>query len=177
MITNTAKTILVDGVCGSNVAYKRSFSDVGDNLLTLVADGKGGYLGAGVITITGEIKGYFIKPIILHEVTVYNIYGVSTPGDRLIYLSAGFEEGNIDALKNNVIATTYADAEGNFEFTNVSNPDGVVSLWTDYLAQDATTASLTYELSVTDYNPNIGDLITYSFNEPKGEHQHPQRHG
>ena len=173
MITNTAKTIIVDGVNVSGVVYKRSDAEEVASSLTLVADGKGGYLGTGAVAITGEIKGYFIKPIMLHEVSVYDISGVATPGDRMVYLSSGFEGGSIDALRNNVIASTYADKEGNFKFSNIAYPDGTISLWVVTLVQDATTASLTYDLSISDYDPNIGNLLTYSFNEPEGEHKNP----
>lgn len=174
MITNTAKTIIVDGVHGASIGYKRGNTGAIAGALPWVADGKGKWLGAGAIVKTGEIMSYFIKPILLHEVSVYEISGVSTPADRMIYLSSGFEGGSIDALRNNVIATAYADAEGNFKFSNVFYPDGTVSLWTTYLAQDATTASLTYEVSIMDYNPDIGDLLTYSFNKPDdGEYQNP----
>ena len=167
MITNTAKTILVDGIHEAGLIYKRN--ETGDETedksvcLNFIVDKDGSALGAGTIAITGEIKGYFIKPIILHEACVYKITGVSTPGDRTIYISRGYEKGSLDALKDNVMAIAYADAEGNFEFNNISYPDGTVSLWTSALVKDATTASLTYEVSISDYDPNIGKLFTYSF--------------
>jgi hypothetical protein len=174
MIKNTAKTIIVDGVNVSGVVYKRSNTGEVAESLTWVADGKGGYLGTGAVTITGEIKGYFIKPIMLHEGSVYDISGVVTPGDRMVYLSSGFERGSVDALRDNIIASAYADKEGNFKFSNIAYPDGTISLWVVIFAQDATTASLTYELSISDYNPNIANLLTYSFNKPEGEHKHPR---
>lgn len=173
MIANTAKTILVDGVEGVNPVFKRSEDTVVEGQFYVVGNNGNG-LGGGAITITDEIVGYFIKPIMLHEVSVYEITGIATPGDTLVYLSSGFEKESISALRDNVIATAYADAEGNFKFPYVFYPDGTVSLWMVTLAQDATTASLTYELSVVDYDPNIGDLLTYSFNEPEGEHPHPR---
>lgn len=172
MITNTSKTIIVDGVDGVNPVYKCSATEVADANFYVVGQNNSP-LGAAAITITGEIKGYFIKPILLHEVSVYDISGVATPGDRMVYISSGFNGSSIDALRNNVIASAYADKEGNFKFSNIAYPDGTISLWFVALAQDATTASLTYELSISDYDPNIGNLLTYSFNEPEGEHEHP----
>lgn len=179
MITNTSKTIIVDGVKNAALGLKRnntgnSETDVIGSL-AYVADGRGGCLGAGSIVITSEIKGYFIKPILLYEAAVYNITGVVTPGDMLVYISSGFEEGSIDALKNNIIACAYADKEGNFSFNNIAYPDGTISLWVNTLAQEATTASLTYELSLVDYDPNIGNLLTYSFSKLKseGEYENP----
>jgi hypothetical protein len=171
MITNTLKTIIVDGVNTASTAYKRNETEVVESQFYVV--GNNNRLGAVALAIIDEIKGYFIQPILLHEVSVYDISGVVTHGDRLVYLSSGFEKGSIEALRNNIIATAYADKEGNFKFSNIAYPDGTVSLWTTYLAQDATTASITYELSVVDYNPNIGDILTYSFNEPEGEYLHP----
>lgn len=172
MITNTAETILVDGVDYVKPVYKRGANTIIESQFYVVGK-QNKKLGAVGITVVGEIVGYFIKPILLHEVSVYNISGVMTPGDRMIYLSSGFEGGSIDALRNNVMAVAYADSEGNFEFTNIKYPDGTVSLWTTALAKDATTASLTYELSIVDFDPSVGDLLTYSFNEPEGEYKHP----
>lgn len=172
MITNTGKTIIVDGASGVTPVYKRDSSTAAESNFYVVGEDKNA-LGTVAITVTDEIIGYFVKPILLHEVSVYDISGVVTPGDMMVYISSGFKGGSIDALKNNVIASAYADKDGNFKFSNIAYPDGTISLWVVTLAQHATTASLTYELSITDYNPNIGDLLTYSFNDPDGEHKYP----
>lgn len=167
MISNTTKTILVDGVHKTNIGYKHDNngtmeSDISGSLM-VVSDGQGSYIGANTIVITGEIKGYLIKNLLLHEASVYSITGVANPGDTIVYLSSYSEKGNLDELKNNVISTTYADSEGNFEFKNIFSENINVALWISSLAQDATTASLTYELSITDFNPAVGSLLTYDF--------------
>ena len=172
MITNTAATIIVDGVNSASVFYKRSEEEIVESQICGVGE-NGRALGAGALVITDEIKGYFIKPIFVHKSAVYNLSGVVTPGDKFVHLSVGFVKGSIDALKNNIIATTYADAEGNFTFSNIACPYGVISLWTTHLAQDATTASTTYELSTVSYSRGIGDLTTYSFSQPTGQIDNP----
>lgn len=172
MISNTPDTIIVDGVSYANAVYKRNENEIVDGQF-YIADGNGGKLGAFAISVTDEIVGYFIKPIVLHEASVYEISGVATPGDITVFLSTGFVRGSIDALKNNVIASAYADNEGNFKFSNILCPTGTVSMWIATLAQDAPTASLTYELSVIDYDPDMGNLLTHSFTELEGDYENP----
>lgn len=172
MISNTPKTIIVDGASYIGAAIKRS--DTGNNetdiqgSLFYIANGKGSYYGGSGIIVTGEIKGYFLKKILLHEASVYDITGIATPGDRLVYISSEFDPNNIEILKNSVINSAYANKQGNFTFKNIHYP-GTVYLWMSQLAQDAVDASITYELSIVDYNPEIGEFLTYSFNEPENE--------
>lgn len=168
MIANTPKTIIVDGVDYATPVYKRSDSEVIEGQF-YIANGNNSPLGTISIAVTDEIIGYIIKPILLHEASVYDISGVVTPGDTLVYISSGFEKGSIDALRNNVIASAYADKEGNFKFSNIADSGGTIAMWITTWAQDTSTASLTYELSIVDYNPDIGKLLTYSFTEPENE--------
>lgn len=172
MITNTPATIIVDGVSGTNPVYKRNENEAVKGQF-YVADGNGGNLGAFAVTVTDEIVGYLIKPITLHEASVYEISGVASPCDITIFLSTGFEKGSIDTLRNNVIATAYADSEGNFKFENILCPTNTVSMWVATLAQDATTASLTYELSIMDYDPDVGSLITSNYMATDNKYANP----
>ena len=172
MLTNTPRTIIVDGVNSSSPTYKRNEVETVKSQFYVVGKSDTA-LGTVSISVTDEIKGYFIKPILLHEVSVYDITGYVTPGDKLVYLSSGFTPGNIDSLKDNVIATTYADKTGKFKFSNIAYQYGTISLWTTHLAQDAVTSSLSYQLSIVDYNPNIGELLTYSFYKPEGDCENP----
>lgn len=172
MISNTPATILVNGVNLAQPVYKQDASTPIKSNICVVGQNKEA-LGAAAIAVTGEIVGYFIKPILLHETSYYNISGVMTPGDRFVYISLGFKKGDLDALKDNTFYSTYADKDGKFEFHNIHYNGGKISLWATALAQDATTASLTYKLEVSDYDPNTGDLLTYSFNEPKGKYKNP----
>lgn len=164
MITNTPKTIIVDGVDATTPVYKRNDSEVVQGQF-YVANGDSDKLGAIAITVTDSIVGYIAKPILLHETSVYDITGVATPGDTIIYISSGINDGSIDKLKNNVIASTYADKEGNFKFSNIASSGGAIVMWMTTWAQDTITASLIYHTSIVDYNPNIGKLLTYKFIE------------
>ena len=172
MITNTPATIIVDGVSAVTPFYKRGEGDIGKAEFRVVGENKKP-LGAVALTVTGEIVGYFIKPIVLHGTTYYNITGVMTPGDRFVYISVGFEKVDLNALKTNTIYSAYADKDGKFSFSNIHYPDGMISLWAVALAQDATTASLTYELKVSNYVPKDEQLFAHSFSEPKGEYINP----
>lgn len=178
MISNTNKTILVNGVNkASSICYKRSdTNDVNVDIpssVICVSDGNDGYYGGSAIVVTDEIKGYFIKPMLLHEASVYNISGVVTPGDRMVFISKSIDSDTPEGLRNNIVKETYADKEGNFCFKNFNYTDGTLALWTVQLAQDSTTASLIYETSVVGYNPNIGNLLSYNFIEPSGSYLQP----
>lgn len=172
MIGNTTSMILVDGVSTANPVYKRNDSDA---VITLpyVADGEGNALGAFAVTITDEIVGYIIKKIVLYDKSSYDISGIAIPGDTTVFISSGFQKDSIDALKNNIIASAYADEEGNFEFLNVSGSSGVISMWIATLAQNAPTASLTYERAIV-YGPDGDNILTHSFMEPEGDCTHPR---
>ena len=172
MITNTPATIIVDGVSTANPVYKRNENETVQGQFN-IADGKGGNIGAFAVSITGEVIGYLIKPIVLHEASVYEISGVVSPGDITVFLSTGFEQGSVDALRNNVITSAYADSTGNFKFSNVLCPTGTVSMWISILTQDAATASLAYELSIMDYDPDMGSLIAHNFMKSDREYAKP----
>lgn len=172
MITNTPATIIIDGINNTRPVFKRSESEVVNGEF-YVADGNGGSLGAFAFSVTDEIVSYLIKQIVLHESSVYEIRGVAIPGDATVFLSSGFQKGSIEALRNNVIGSAYADSAGNFVFNNVYCPTGIVSMWIATLAQDSVDASLTYSLSITDYDPDMGNLITHSFSRDSGEYKNP----
>lgn len=178
MISNINKTILINGVNkASSVCYKRSDTDdINTDIpssVICVSDGNDGYYGGSAIVVTDEIKGYFVKSVLLHKASVYNISGVVTPGDRMVFISKGIDMDTPEGLKNNIVKETYADKEGNFCFKNFNYTDGTLALWTVQLAQDSATASLTYETSVVGYNPNIGNLLSYNFTELAGTYMQP----
>ena len=172
MITNTPKTILVDGISAVAPMYRRNETETAEAQFYVVGNDKK-RLGAFGYTVTDEIVPYMVKPIVLHSASVYDISGVTIPGDVTVFISSGFTKGSIEALKNNVIAATYADHNGNFNFSNIHSSNGMISMWICTVAQDAPTASLTYELSISDYNPEVGELLTYRFMEPEGNYKNP----
>lgn len=173
MVSNTTQTVVVDGVDLASPVYKRSESEVVGGQL-YVANGTTEGLGAMAFVKTDNIVGYYIKPIMLHETTVYDISGIVTPTDTTVYMSVNYNKRDFSSLKNNVIATAYADNDGNFNFSNVTWSGGSVYLWTTIWAEDAPTVSLTYDLSVVDYIPVAGKIESYSFLEPEGDYKAPR---
>lgn len=173
MITNTLKTVLVDGVSAVTPMYRRNETETVKSKF-YIANGSQKGLGAVGFYYEDDITAYIVSKIELHETSVYNISGTSTPANTTVYLSSGFVKGSIEAIKNNIVAVTYADSEGNFSFSNVRDSSGQITLWICTFAEEASTANLEYKLSLVDYNPNIGQLLTYSFMEPEGQYKNPR---
>ena len=172
MISNHNSTIIVNGASPITPVYKRSETELVRGMF-YIGNNTDEPLGAIGITVNDIIKGYHIKVISLHELSTYNISGVAYPGNRLIYISRGFKKDDISYFKNNVIATAYANKSGNFEFSNISCEDGLISLWMVNSAHNSTIASLTYSLSVSFDADSGGFLSTYSFIE-KAEYANPK---
>lgn len=163
MIVNTPATAIIDGISTTNVIYKRNEAETTNGHFYVVSDREETPLGTISLTINDDVVGYFIKPIVLHEAAIYEITGVASRGDMLIFLSKGFERGSIKSLKDNVIYTTYVNSDGSFKFPSVVCKDGTASLWIALPTQDIPTASLSYELSLIDYDSSIGRCISNNF--------------
>ena len=166
MIVNASRTVMVDGANMTNPMYKRNESEVVKGQFYIMNE-ESKPLGAFAYAVTDKVVGYIMKPIVLHEATVYDVSGVSTPGDVLVYLSSGTRHGSVDELKNSIIASAYADTQGNFKFTNISDASGSVVMWISTWPEYISDASLTYKLSVVNYDPDLGELLTYSFKKPE----------
>ena len=161
MITNRTATVVIEGVSGANTLFKRDedtktygrFYAVQEKHENGEPVGLQGISG-DVFAITGERVAYIIKPITLFENTLYDISGIAIPGDRTVYLSAGFTKGDIAALKDNVIATAYADKQGNFKFESVfcEGNEGVVAMWITVPPSEVVISGIEYMLSVTTYD-------------------------
>ena len=172
MITNGNASVVIDGISRAKTVYKRNDEEIADGMFYVI-DNEGNPLGTECLVVNGDIGGYIIKHITLHEASVYEISGIAIPGDITVYLSAGYQREDINFLKENVIASAYADAEGNFKFENIICAEGEVSMWMSIFPEEASVASLEYTLSVTDFDPYMGNLSTFSFSEPKGQYVKP----
>lgn len=182
MITNRTATVVIEGLSGANTLFKRNeeektygrFYVVKENFEDGEPAGLTGISG-DVFVVTGEKVAYFIKTITLYENIFYDISGKAIPGDLTVFLSSGFTKGDIEGLKNNVIATTYADKQGNFKFESVfcEGNDGVVAMWIPISLENVATASLEYSLSVAIHDSALGNILTYSFLKEKGSYTKP----
>lgn len=172
MLTNGNASVVIDGIAIANPVYKRN-DDQTPYGRFYIADGEGSVLGTDCFVVQDTMTGYRIKDIVIHEASVYEISGVAIPGDITVFLSAGYKRADINYLKENIIARAYADAEGNFKFTNVSCQEGIVTMWIAVYPEQSAVASLKYSLKVIDFDPYMGNLLTYSFNEKSGKYTKP----
>jgi hypothetical protein len=183
MVTNRTATVVIEGISVASTLFKRDeteektyghFYALKEKYENEEPVGLTGISG-DVFVITGERVAYIIKPITLYENTFYDISGVVVPGNRMVYLSAGFTKGDIAALKNSVIATAYADKQGNFKFEGVfcEGNEGVVAMWMTVPPNEATISGIEYMLSVTTYDSSLGNVLTYAFSKEKGSYTKP----
>ena len=172
MITNRNASVIVDGVKTVSIAYKKDEETMSYGNF-YVANGRKESLGTDSFVVDGEIVGYCVKQIVLHKSAIYKIAGTVIPGDCTVFVSSGYERANISYLKEHVIASTHANAEGKFEFNNISCEDGVITMWISILPEYTSTTCIEYALTVTAHNLGGNKILVHSFSEPKGEYQEP----
>lgn len=166
MFVSTDGTIIIDG-CSSNTTplYKRSEDRIDEGTF-YIADGKGGYLGAMAVSITDDVVVYFIATEELSSMATYSFCGTTAPTNTDVYISKGFEHGNIEMLKSNIIAQGKSDDAGEFAIENVSGIDGAVSLWICVSAEYGQTGGITHTMQASSQNTDINSsFLAYQYFE------------